>query len=213
MRKAIIVWGGCAGHEPEQCAQIIGDRLAREGFAVEVTNDFDIFAAPALADAALLVPIITGETLPDGHANHLMQMVREGLGLGGFHACLTTSFKDSGAFHYLTGVSWVSLPGDIIDYRVQITRPDDPLVAGISDFEYRSEQYYLHYDPSIDILASTRFSGAHDPVTTDVVMPVAFKRRFGQGRIFYSALGHVASELAHPQAAEMLRRGLNWVAR
>jgi type 1 glutamine amidotransferase len=63
MRKAIIVWGGWQGHEPEECAGIVGEMLAQDGFTTEVTNDLGIFCSPAVADADLLVPIITGEML------------------------------------------------------------------------------------------------------------------------------------------------------
>ena len=126
---------------------------------------------------------------------------------------LATSFRSSTDFHFLTGVQWVAHPGNIIDFRDEIARPDDPLVAGIADFGYRSEQYSLHYDPSIEILATTTFTGEHDPVTAGVTMPVVFKRRFGEGRIFYSALGHVPEELSHPAARAFLERGLLWATR
>jgi type 1 glutamine amidotransferase len=86
-------------------------------------------------------------------------------------------------------------------------------MAGIGDFDYHSEQYYLHFDPSIEVLASTTFSGEHDPVTQGVKMPVVFKRRFGQGRVFYTALGHVVAEFENRQMRTILRRGLNWAAR
>ena len=32
MREALIVWGGWAGHEPEECAAIIREMLEEEGF-------------------------------------------------------------------------------------------------------------------------------------------------------------------------------------
>ena len=44
-------------------------------------------------------------------------------------------------------------------------------------------------------------------------MPVVWKRRHGEGRVFYSALGHVADEFDHPQMAEIFRRGALWAAR
>jgi type 1 glutamine amidotransferase len=110
-------------------------------------------------------------------------------------------------------VQWVAHPGDIIDFRVNVEKPDDPIMAGIEDFDYHSEQYYLHFDPSIEVLASTTFTGEHDSVTTGVKMPVVFKRQFGTGRIFYTALGHVAAEFENEQMRTILRRGLNWAAR
>lgn len=213
MRKAIIVWGGWPGHEPEQCAGIVSELLAEDGFRTEVTNDLGIFGSPTLATADLLVPVITGGTLEKAHADALVAAVRGGLGLGGHHGTLATSFKESAPFRYVSGVTWVAHPGNIIDFKVAITRRDDPVMQGVPDFGYRSEQYYLHYDPSVDILATTTFSGEHDPAARDVVMPVVFKRHFGAGRIFYSALGHVAAEFDHPYMPLILRRGLGWAAR
>jgi type 1 glutamine amidotransferase len=97
---------------------------------------------------------------------------------------------------------------------VHIEKPFDPVMEGISDFDYHSEQYYLHTDPSIDVLATSLFTGAHHEATTGVKMPAVYKRQFGKGRIFYSSLGHVPAEFEkYPAAATILRRGLNWAAR
>jgi type 1 glutamine amidotransferase len=212
-RKAIIVWGGWQGHEPEQCAGIVEELLAQDGFCTEITNDLGILGSPRLMDADLLVPVITGETLEKAQADALVEAVRGGLGLGGHHGALATSFKESAPFRYVAGVTWVAHPGNIIDFRVAITRRDDPVMEGIADFNYRSEQYYLHYDPSVEILATTKFTGEYDPAARNVTMPVVFKRHFGAGRIFYSALGHVAAEFDHPHMPLILRRGLSWAAR
>jgi type 1 glutamine amidotransferase len=40
-----------------------------------------------------------------------------------------------------------------------------------------------------------------------------WKRRHGEGRVFYSSLGHAAAELEVPQVRTILRRGMNWAAR
>lgn len=213
MRKAIILWGGWAGHEPEAGARLVGGMLAAEGFAVAISDDVGIVGSQALREADLFVPVVTGGTLERAAADDLVAAVRGGLGLGGYHGCLATSFKESAPFRYLCGVTWVAHPGNVIDFRVRVTRPDDPLVEGIADFDYRSEQYYLHYDPSVEVLAETTFTGEYDPASAGVAMPVVFKRRFGQGRVFYSALGHVAAEFERPQMREILRRGLLWAAR
>jgi type 1 glutamine amidotransferase len=213
MREALIVWGGWAGHEPEQGAAIVADMLSEDGFSPLVTSDYAAFGAADIDRFDLVVPIITSDTIARPLVDNLSRAVRGGVGLAGYHGGLATSFPSEVRFHYITGVQWVQHPGDIIDYRVEVTRPDDPIMAGIASFDYRSEQYYLHYDPSIEILATTTFDGSHDPVVEGVIMPVAFKRRFGAGRVFYSALGHVAAEFADPNMRTILRRGLNWAAR
>jgi len=113
----------------------------------------------------------------------------------------------------MCGGQWVAHPGNIIDFRVNVTRPDDPVMQGIADFDYRSEQYYMHVDPANEVLATTTFSGAHAPWIEGVVMPVVWKRRHGAGRVFYSALGHVAKEYDHPSMRSILARGMDWAAR
>jgi type 1 glutamine amidotransferase len=213
LRKALIVWGGWAGHEPEAGAKLVAGMLVEDGFAVTVTNDYAAFGAPDLGENSLIVPVITSDEMDRAFANNLVAAVRGGTGLAGYHGGLATSFRNLVAFHYVAGVQWVAHPGDIVDFRVNVEKPDDLIMAGIGDFDYRSEQYYLHFDPSIEVLASTTFSGEHDPVTEGVKMPVVFKRRFGQGRVFYTALGHVVAEFENPQMRTILRRGLNWAAR
>ncbi|TPW31631.1 hypothetical protein FJU08_07755 [Martelella alba] len=212
-RRAQIIWGGWPGHEPERCADVIAGMLEDDGFSVSVSGDLSRIAAGETLASDLLVPIVTGEMLDDLDVQALTGAVRGGLGLAGFHAGLAASFKASTAFRYLAGVTFAGHPGGIIDYHVDIARPDDPVMAGVEGFDYRSEQYYLHYDPSADVLATTRFSGQHDDATKGVTMPVVIKRRFGAGRVFYSALGHSAAELSHPQARLILERGLSWAAR
>ena len=74
-------------------------------------------------------------------------------------------------------------------------------MAGIADFPYRSEQYYMHVDPGNEVLATTTFSGEHAPWIEGVSMPVVWKRRYGKGRVFYSSLGHVAKDSRSPRCA------------
>jgi type 1 glutamine amidotransferase len=44
-------------------------------------------------------------------------------------------------------------------------------------------------------------------------MPVVWKRRHGKGKLFYSALGHVASEFDNPSMRTIIRPRLNCAAR
>jgi uncharacterized protein len=213
MRKALIVWGGWEGHQPEAGAAMVGGMLAEDGFSVNVSNDYEIFADPGLSGYDLIVPIVTNDELTKPQVTNLVEAVRGGVGLASYHGGLAAAFPATIAYHYLTGVQFVAHPGNIIDYRVEITDRSDPITAGLDDFDYRSEQYFTLYDPSVTVLATTRFSGAHDPAVAGKVMPVVFKRWFGAGRIFYSALGHLPAEFEREEPRLLLRRGLNWAAR
>ncbi|MEF2072673.1 ThuA domain-containing protein [Consotaella aegiceratis] len=213
MREALIVWGGWSGHEPERCAAIIAGMLEEDGFKVYLENTTEAFADPSIKDLNLIVPIFTMSKIEKEELAMLTSAVRGGVGLGGYHGGMGDAFREAVEYQYMVGGQWVAHPGQIIDYRVDVARPEDPIMEGISSFPYHSEQYYMHVDPSIEVLATTTFSGDHDDWIEGVVMPVVWKRRHGKGRVFYSSLGHVASEFEVPEMRTILRRGLNWAAR
>ncbi len=212
-RRALVVWGGMALHTPERGAGIVRDLLEADGVAVTVTADYDRLGGPDIGDFDLVVPVITGGTLPPETMARLVAAIRAGTGLAGYHMGLATSFRDSVPFRYAASCYWVAHPGDIVTYRVDVARPDHPVMHGIGSFTHTSEQYYLNYDPAVEVLATTTFSGAVHPWRKDVVMPVVFTTTHGEGRVFYSSLGHTADELAIPQIRTILRRGLLWATR
>ncbi|TGN67899.1 hypothetical protein E4L95_03250 [Paracoccus liaowanqingii] len=212
-KSALIFWGGWEGHEPEACARIVERMLTEEGFSVHSAQGTDILRTDDLGRHDLIVPLITQVQVAPEAVQNLVAAVEAGTGLGGFHGGMGDAFRMEPAYQFMTGGQWVAHPGNIIDYRVQVTRPDDPVMAGIGDFDYRSEQYFLHVDPGIEVLATTTFDGTHAPWTKGTVMPVVWKHRYGEARVFYSALGHVAAEFDHPQMQQILRRGLVWAAR
>jgi len=102
---------------------------------------------------------------------------------------------------------------EILMQTDHVVKPADPIMEGIESFPYRSEQYYMHVDPSNEVLATTTFSGEHAFWIEGVVMPVVWKRYYGLGRVFYSSLGHVAKEFDIPAMKTILTRGLLWAAR
>jgi len=212
MREALIVRGGWVGHEPEQCGEILAAMLREEGFKVWVEGSTEAFADPALKDLSLIVPLMTMSKIEKEELANLTAAVRGGVGLAGYHGGMCDAFRDATEYQFMCGGQWVAHPGGVIDYRVNVTRPDDAVMAGINDFDYRSEQYYMHVDPSNEVLATTTFTGAHAPWIDGVVMPVVWKRRYGQGRVFYCSLGHVATEFGVPQMRTILRRGMVWAA-
>jgi type 1 glutamine amidotransferase len=209
MRKALVVWGGMELHTPERSAHVVRELLEVEGFAVTVSDDYEALGAEDVGSYDLVVPVITDGVAPAGIGN-LVNAVRAGTGLAGFHMGLATTFRASVPFRYMAGVYWVQHPGNIISYRVDVG--DGEVLAGIGSFEHTSEQYYLNYDPAVAVHATTVFSGEFHPWRKDVVMPVVFTTLHDRGRVFYSSLGHTADELVGP-VREILRRGLLWAAR
>ena len=214
--KALITWGGWDGHEPDKVAQIFRRMLEPEGIAVTVTDALDCFDdAEGLRAYDLIVPVWTMSKITRDQATNVSEAVARGTGIAGCHGGMCDAFRDQTLWQFMTGANWVAHPGgDGVRYTVKVTQPDDPLVAGIGDFEVATEQYYLHVDPANNVLATTTFPTVtwyHSPNGT-VEMPVVWTRSWGVGRVYYNALGHKANVIETGPAHEMLRRGLLWAA-
>ena len=213
MREAMIVWGGWPGHDPDLCASMIRGWLKAEGFEVRIETKTEVFLDPAIKNLSLIIPIYTMSKIEKPEALALCDAVKSGVGLAGHHGGMGDAFRDNVDYQFMCGGQWVAHPGNIIDYKVDVAKTDDPIMAGIESFEHRSEQYYMHIDPAIEVLATTTFNADHAPWIDGVVMPVVWKKHFGKGRVFYSSLGHRAYELDVPEIRTLMTRGMLWAAR
>lgn len=207
MKKALIVWGGWEGHEPKQVAEILADALRGRGFEVTVCNTLDAFAELPLQKYDLLVPEWTMGSITREQLQPLLEAVRSGVGIAGVHGGMGDSFRQETEYQYMVGGQWVAHPGgDGVSYTVRIVDHDHVITRGLHDFNVSSEKYYMHVDPAIHVLAVTDFD--------DVAMPVAWTKQYGEGRVFYCSLGHVAQVFDQdPQVLELVARGMVWAAR
>ncbi|MBE3123476.1 MAG: ThuA domain-containing protein, partial [Planctomycetes bacterium] len=205
---------GWEGHEPKQTVDIFAPWLVEQGFDVEISHTLDSYLdAGKMKSLALVVQAITMGQISPQQEKGLLDAVRGGVGLAGWHGGLSDAFRSNPGFEFMVGGSWAAHPGGVIDYEVNITKRGDPITKGLSDFRMHSEQYYMLVDPSVEVLATTTFSGQAVPSIKGVVMPVAWRKLYGQGRVFNLTLGHVASDFNVPEAREIMKRGLLWAAR
>ncbi len=216
MREALIVWGGWEGHQPKQCAELFAPFLQESGFEVRVSDTMDVYLErDYMAALSLIVPIWTMGTIAGEQEKGLLDAVKSGVGLAGFHGGMCDSFRNSTGYQFMTGGQWVAHPGNIMRYTVNVTDHEDPITVGIADFEVNSEQYYMHTDPGNKVLATTTFDGTQGDVlwVAGTVMPVVWKRKWGAGDVFYSSLGHDAADFDVPEMKTIMQRGMLWAAR
>lgn len=203
-----------AFHQPRETSDLFAELLRERSYLVDVTDDLDLLLdTERLARTDLIVLAITMGKITDDQERGLLEAVRAGTGLGGWHGGLGDTFRTRGDFQFAVGGQFVAHPGNFIDYTVNITAPDDRITEGLSDFRMHSEQYYMHVDPANEVLATTTFSGDHAPWIEGVVMPVAWKKRYGDGRIFYCSLAHTMEDFSVPEARTIVERGLVWATR
>ncbi len=212
-KKVLFVYGGWPGHEPVKCRDLFVPWMSSQGWDVTVSDSQDVYADKSLMGSVdLVVQTWTMGTIGKENLAGLLEAVKGGVGLAGWHGGLGDAYRQETEYQFMVGGQWVAHPGNVIDYTVEITDKDDPITAGLSSFKMHSEQYYMHVDPNNRVLATTAFSGAHSPWIDGATMPVVWKKVYGKGRVFYTSLGHVASDFDVPEARTIMERGILWAS-
>lgn len=212
-KKVLFVFGGWKGHDPEPCKDMFVPWMREEGAEVTVSDNLDAYLDKTLMSSLdLVVQIWTMGQISKEQEKGLIDAVKNGCGIAGWHGGLGDSFRQNVEYQFMVGGQWVAHPGGVIDYRVNITDRKDPVTRNLKDFDMHSEQYYMHVDPNVKVLAATTFSGKHASWIEGCVVPQVWKKYYGKGRVFYSALGHVVGDFKVPEALEIQKRGIRWAA-
>ena len=215
-RKALLLVGGWDGHEPELVAERFATYLEEEGFEVRKERDLEILQdREYLFTLDLFVPVWTMGTFDSKQTGILADAIASGVGVAGCHGGMCDAFRTNVLWQFIMGGNWVAHPGsDGVPYEVNIKQSSSPLVAGIKDFSLSSEQYYLHVDPAVEVLATTKFPTVDWYHSTNgvVQMPVVWTKKWGHGRVYYNSLGHHNDIFDIPEAWELMKRGLLWAA-
>ena len=214
-KKALIFEGGWDGHEPKLVSKRFSGLLEKHGYDVVIQNSFEgMDDAESLKKLDLIVACWTMGEIPGPCTEAISAAVGVGVGLAGCHGGMCDSFRNDTHWQFITGGQWVSHPGgDGINYTVNINHGSGSIVEGIEDFPVCSEHYYLHVDPAIEVLATTRFPIVpyYHISNKPVDMPVAWTKYWGNGRVFYLSLGHHDDVFDNSPNAELLmERGMLW---
>ena len=212
-KKVLFVYGGWDGHQPGKCRDIFVPWMEAAGAEVFVSDSLGCYKDSNLMQQIdLIVQSWTQGNIGQEEEKGLLNAVKRGVGLAGWHGGIGDSFRNNVEFQFMVGGQWVAHPGNIIPYEVNITDKEDPVTKGLKDFRMESEQYYMHVDPNVKVLATTQFSGEHAFWIDGAIVPVVWKKNYGKGRVFYSSLGHVAKDFDVPEALEIMKRGICWAA-
>ena len=215
MKKAWIFQGGWDGHEPKLTSKRFAGMLEKNGYEVTIHDSLTPAEnMEALMELDLIVSCWTMGQISGEQCKSICKAVGSGVGLAGCHGGMCDSFRENTEWQFMTGGQWISHPGgDGVKYTVNINRGSSPITEGLEDCEVCSEHYYLHIDPSIEVLATTRFPLVpyYHISNKPVDMPVAWTKFWGNGRVFYTSLGHHDDVFdKSPNAGILMERGLIW---
>ncbi len=217
--KALVVWGGWDGHTPKESADLFAKFLSSEGYEVIVSDTLDSYLDPELMGAVdLVMPVWTMGQITKEQWRGLDAAVRGGCGFAGFHGGVIDAFRANTEYQFMCGGQWVAHPGNCIpQYTVNIVDHDHEIMRRIGDFVLPdTEQYYCHVDPGVHVLCTTTFTGEHGDPTLykpGTVMPYAWTRQWGQGKVFVASWGHTYKDFDVPEARTIVERGLKWATR
>ena len=210
-RRVLLVSGGWQGHHPHIVADYVESQLLTDCLVTR-SRDLDVFTHDVLREFDLLIPIWTFGSITEAQERALLESVADGLGYIGLHGN-ASAFLSSRLHKFMLGGQFVDHPGgERVCYTVRFAGVD-PIVQDLGDVSVVSEQYYLLVDPAVTVLATTDIVGGAKPWLAGTEMPVAWKRKWGRGKVFYCALGHSADILRTGAVHTMLERAIAWACR
>ncbi|MBE5784156.1 MAG: hypothetical protein E7329_12695 [Clostridiales bacterium] len=217
MKKVWIFQGGWTGHEPHLTSVRFAKMMEKHGYETVIYDTLEPLGnLEEMLKVDLMVFCWTMSELDRQYASNIAKAVGAGVGLAGCHGGMCDAFRQCVEWQFITGGQWVAHPGgDGVEYMVNICHGSSPIVEGLEDFPVCSEHYYLHIDPAIEVLATTRFPvvSYYHISNKPVDIPVAWTKMWGHGRVFYTSLGHHDDVFEKsPNAAVMMERGMLWAA-
>jgi hypothetical protein len=222
-RERILYFTYSAGyrHDVIQLSKAILTQLGSNSgiFEVTATEDTSEFSLENLERYAAVMFYTSGE-LPMSHAQKtaLLNFVRSGRGFLGVHSATDTFYTWPDYLDlvggYFNGHPWHQA------VTIEVVDPSNPLVAflgnslqvedeiyQISDFDYRGSRVLLRLDPRSVDLGKT---GVHQRFYG---WPLAWTRFYGEGRVFYTALGHEPSVWQDARYQRILTNAILWSMR
>jgi len=156
----------------------------------------------------------SGDALSEKGKKNLLDAIHAGKGFVGIHSA-TDTFR---------------LPGEAVDPYIamiggeftthesqqktlmKVCSPKFPGVKGLGDgFTMLEEWYAFHkFSPDLHVILLQETAGMHDAVYQRPPYPATWARKHGDGRVFYTSMGHRDDVWTSPEFTQVLLGGLAW---
>lgn len=194
----------------------IPDGVRSFGASVVVTDDPRRFTSRSLRryDAVVFLST-TGDVLDPPQQRALERYVRRGGGWLGIHAAADA---ETGWRFYQRSLLCTTFAGHPAIQRGTVVVEDrsHPASRGLPSRWTRTDEWYsFTSSPRADVhVVASLDESSYAPGTLRMGdHPVAWHRRVGRGRAFYTALGHTSESYVEPLFRRHVRGALRWVSR
>jgi type 1 glutamine amidotransferase len=224
----LVAGSPARNHDFDFARRALLDALYAAGdIRTDVWNNYD--AGEALEAGDLLVSYTSQVVVGDAQCAALRRYLERGGRWFAIHG--SNSVRDNQHLPAILGSRFIAHP-PYTRYTVTVSRPDDPLVAGIDrTFEVDDELYVIEPHADFDVLLESSWGGdAFGKTYPEAVRPLMYRHRVGDGGVLYLALGHCRRPFdkqrpelpdhadergpwSTPVHQELIRRGIEWAAR
>lgn len=228
-KEALLVRCGHPGHYPIETGDVFVPFL-EANYSVRYEDSTKIYAdREQLSSFDVIVQSNSANTITPEELSGLRYAVQNGTGLAGWHGGICDTYRGSSDYLHLIGGTFACHKADRSDderqfvqeeyfveheYEIVPETADHPIVAGLSTFSLKTEQYWMLTDSYCDVLATTTVSVRDfDPWNRPVVSPAVWTRQWGNGQVFVATPGHDVDAVSDPNVRTLVERGISWVTR
>lgn len=210
-----VLWvGGGHWHDTLATTAVLRGVLEGSGrFHITYTEDTGALARLKDFDIILLNGML--DSIAPEEEQSLLAAVREGRPLLVLHAA-SASFRrpppakpndpvaEHPEFYQMLG-GYVERHPPFGPVHVRVSVPQHPVTQGLADFEIADELFlFRNLQPGNEVLLEAEFEGTK--------RPLAWARKWGDGKVLHLALGHGPEAAANPVFQRLLAQGLAWLA-
>jgi len=210
----VLVLSG-TNHKFNESADVINGFLGQQDdLSVTLDDNKDVLTSDGLNDFDVLVHgsgftqsqrvdgqrIISPNFTPEQEEG-LFNYVSSGKGIVGIHG--TAWWIGGKAVDLIGGSANWHPPG--LTFTVNIADEDHEITDGVGDFEVEDEIYMSAWDPSVKVLATADWS--------DKQHPMAWVKPYGDGRVFYTTLGHGPGTFERAGMQQLVTQGVRWAGK
>ena len=202
-KKKVLMLVGGMYHPWESCAGIFKDFMEATGrYTVTVTEDRDALKSGPIAGFDAVAIYTQGGKLTKDQEKGIVGFVQNGGALIALHSAAASWLANADYIAMLGGA--FKGHGPVLEFPVNPTDGDHMITRRIPPFRITDELYLLNkFDPkAVNLLATAHWQGKD--------VPVAYTKEYGEGRVFFLALGHDERAFNHPDFQKLVKRGADW---
>jgi len=205
IRKKILLYQGGRYFGIEKNHKAFQNILA--DYIIDNYENVDVFSNRDFFEYSTIIFFSQEGVFTEEQEKNVLEFIAGGKGFIGLHGA-SASFKSHPKYFEMLGGKFVGHK-DVKNIDIRIIDKNHPITDGLNDFSFRDEPYRHDFSMSKDIhiLAKADYHDKEDPE----LEPIMWVKTYGEGRVFYCALGHRNVSLKDEIFQSIMIKSVKWV--